>query len=91
MKTFVAAGAALALIASVTVASAQSGGVNSGTPGAGSAGQDQRPGDQELPNAAKKQPNTTDAPRGQNMTGGQGTSGSNTMAPAPMAPKAGDK
>jgi hypothetical protein len=43
MKTWIAMGAAAALLAGVTVASAQ----NAGTPGAGSAGQDQRGGDME--------------------------------------------
>ena len=89
MKTFIAASAALAMIAGATVANAQSSEMNRGTPGAGSAGQDQRPMDQGSPNSVKNQPNTSDAPRGQNMPGGQGMNSggaaSNGMAPSPTA------
>lgn len=79
MKTFMAAAAAVALVAGVSIGSAQ----NAGTPGAGSAGQDQRPADQELPNAAKKQPPTSDAPAGQNATDRRVPSQSGTTGVAP--------
>jgi hypothetical protein len=91
MKTIITTAAALAFLAGVSVASAQVGGMPAGT-GAGSAGQDQRPSDQELPNAAKRQPSTMDAPRGQEMESNRRTrSNMDVDGMAPSAPAGDDR
>jgi hypothetical protein len=91
MKTFIATAAALAMIAGISVASAQVGGTPAGS-GAGSAGQDQRPSDQELPNAAKMQPSTSDAPRGQETDSRMRTrSNMDVDGMAPSAPAGNDR
>jgi hypothetical protein len=86
MKVLYTTVLAVALAGGVTVASAQMSGPNSGTPGAGSAGQDQRPADQQLPNAAKSQPPTSDAPRGQNAPAGSQGMAHRDGGMAPAAP-----
>src|SRR5215475_8003355 len=81
MKKLIAMGAALALLGGVTVANAQT----SSTPGAGSAGQDQRP--QDKAGGVKQAPaekSEKDAPPS------TATTGAGQMG-APKAPSAADK
>jgi hypothetical protein len=81
MSKWIAMGAALALLGGVTVASAQS----SSTPGAGSAGQDQRGGDKAGDvKQGPAQKSEKDAPPS-TATTGAGSSG------APKAPSMEDK
>jgi hypothetical protein len=73
--TWIAMGAAVALLTGVTIASAQT----SSTPGAGSAGQDQRGGDMEKTPGT---PKTLDAP----PSATTGAAGPVTTAPMPVSP-----
>jgi hypothetical protein len=76
MKKLMTIAAAGALLAGISVANAQTTNSPGSTPGAGSAGQDQRGGDMEkTPGQAK----TKDAPPS------VGTSGAATTSPAPKA------
>jgi hypothetical protein len=81
MKKWIAMSAAAALLAGVSVANAQS----PSTPGAGSAGQDQRGGDQAGAKKTPGQATTKDAPPEQQTTGQAPRTG------APKAPSASDK
>jgi hypothetical protein len=79
MKKWIAIGAATALLAGVTAASAQS----PSTPGAGSPGQDQRGADQAGAKKTPGEPMTKDAPPEQ-------TTGAAPRTGAPKAPSAAD-
>jgi hypothetical protein len=80
MKTWIAMGAAAALLTGVTIASAQ----NASTPGAGSAGQDQRGADMEGSAKTPGTPKVKDAPPST-------TTGAAPAARAPKAPGMEDK